>query len=73
MDTQAENTRPPIEAGDRVVVRPEYRRLFNDGSPAARGEALVVLGRNLSAWSIGPKPLDYAYDYELQPATLEAG
>jgi hypothetical protein len=51
-------------------VRAEHRHRFNDGSAAARGEPLRVLGRNHHAWSIGPLPLDYAYAWELQPAAV---
>ena len=65
--------------GDRVVVRQEYRRLFNVGSRAARGDVLTVHERltdhiptalsGSHQIQIGPGPLDYANDWELQLAS----
>ena len=72
-------TNPQFNVGDRVVVRPEHRRHFNSGSPAQQGHVLVVHETNpdfiptvLSGShqiAIGPGPLDYANDWELQLAS----
>lgn len=57
--------------GEYVTVRPEHRRQFRKDTAAAQGKPLKVNGPDGGAWSIGPKSLDYAYDYELQPCTIE--
>lgn len=67
--------------GDRVIVRPQYRSKFIDGSAAARGEPLVVhagvpagvVPTELSVGQvqIGPLPLDFAYEHELEAAAPE--
>ena len=54
--------------GDLVIIRAEHRHRFNRDSAAAAGEPLKVHRRIGSMVQLGPRLLDYAYTWELQPA-----
>jgi len=66
-----------FKPGDRVTVRPDFRGKFCDDSPAARGETLTVheapagvipTALSFGQVQIGPTPLDFAYEHELEAA-----